>query len=382
VELKVNISAQKKKLGSKDKSNSSVWEVMSKAGDIDLSFGAFSDAVKESFFHDLYVLLDSGMDLRTSLEIVGSEHKKLKIQNIIKTVEKDVIEGMKLSDSLKKHSEFDEYECVNVRIGEETGNLKEVFWELSKYFNSKITLKKQILSIVSYPAFILTVTIGIVWFMLSVVVPMFTDVFSKLNGELPELTKTVVGISDFIRNYFGYVILGVLVIIGLFWTQKKKIWYQQMSAWFVLKIPIIGELVRKVHLNRFSLAMKMMLYSETPVLNSINLMRDMTSFYPLSIALQDVRDNLFNGKHLHEGLAQHEFFPKRYVTLVKVGEEVNQLAQMFEKLSTQLNDEIEYQTQILGRILEPVMIIFIGVFVGFILISMYLPLFELSTTIN
>ena len=149
-----------------------------------------------------------------------------------------------------------------------------------------------------------------------------------------------------------------------------------------VKIPIIGELVRKVHLNRFSLAMKMMLYSETPVLNSINLIRDMTTFYPLSIALQDVRNNLFNGKHLHEGLSQHSFFPKRYVTLIKVGEEVNQLAQMFEKLSDQLNDEIEYQTQILGRILEPVMIIFIGVFVGFILISMYLPLFELSTTIN
>lgn len=382
MELNVNIPTQKKRAVSSTKSEDSVWGKLSNIGNVDLSIGVFSDTVKESFFHDLFVLLDSGMDLRISLEIVGSEHKKVKVQNIIKTIEKDVIEGMKLSDSLSKHSQFDEYECVNVRIGEETGNLKEVFLELSKYFNSKITLRKQILSIVSYPAFILTVTLGIVWFMLSVVVPMFTDVFSKLNGELPELTKTVVGMSDFIRNYFGYVILSVLTVVGFFWTQKKKVWYHQMTAWIVLKIPIIGELVRKVHLNRFSLAMKMMLYSETPVLNSINLIRDMTTFYPLSIALQDVRNNLFNGKHLHEGLSNHDFFPKRYVTLIKVGEEVNQLAQMFEKLSDQLNDEIEYQTQILGRILEPVMIIFIGVFVGFILISMYLPLFELSTTIN
>lgn len=382
MEIKVNIANQKKKDKVADDKTSSVMDLLAKLGDYDISFNTFSDASKESFFHDLYVLIDSGMDLRNSLEIIGVEHKKANIQKVMGEIEKDVTEGLKLSDAMKKHSQFDDYECVNVRIGEETGNLKEVFLELSGYFNSKITLKKQIISIISYPSFILTVTIGIVWFMLSVVVPMFTDVFSKLNGDLPELTKTVVGMSDFIRNYFGYMILSCVTLVILMMSQRKKIWYKKMSAWLILKIPVIGELTRKVQLNRFSLAMKMMLYSETPVLSSIDLIQDMTSFYPLHVALQDVRSGLFNGQHLYEGLSKHEFFPKRYVTLIKVGEEVNQLGQMFEKLSNQLDGEIEYQTQILGRVLEPVMIIFIGVFVGFILISMYLPLFELSTTIN
>ncbi len=348
----------------------------------DYSLKIINDAQKEVFFNDLFVLMNSGLDIRTALDILEKESNKIKLKDKIRLIKENVTNGIKFSDALLKSGQFNSYVCINVQIGEESGSLLEVFSELAFYFKRKQNLRKQLISIISYPSFVLLVTVGIVWFMLSVVVPMFSDVFGQFGGELPKVTQYVISMSNFMQQYY-WVALIIFLLGGIaFSIVKNKVWFNALTSLLILNIPVFGTLVQKVQLSRFSLSMKMMLKSNIPVLTAVNLIDGMTSFHPVSMALKDLQKGLFDGKSLHYCLAQHSIFPSRFVTLIRVGEEVNQLPKMFEKIETQLTEEITYETEIMGRIIEPVMIIFIGLFVGMILISMYLPLFELSTAIN
>ena len=358
----------------------SAWDRFDTILNKDISFNSFGAKEKELFFHDLFVLYSSGLDLRSALIVLRSEKEEGKLADLIIQIEKQVIAGVKLSEAINTTGKFDTYEVISVKIGEESGNLTEVFKELSDYFKKQIALKKQFVSVVSYPLFVLTVSLGIVWFMLAAVVPMFVDVFARLNGELPSLTKWVVNLSEGVKTYGIWVVMLVIGAVIVLYSQRKTQLMRIFSAKAILALPVLGRVVHQVHLNRFSLAMKMMLSSNTPVLQAVELTHEMTSFYPLKKALGEIRESLFNGESLNASMETHSFFPKRMIVLISVGEEVNKLNQIFEKITEQLTNDIAHRTEMLGKVLEPVMIIFIGVFVGFILVAMYLPLFELSTT--
>lgn len=346
----------------------------------DISFlgNQFGNKKKERFYMDVRTLLMAGVDLKTVMELVIEEQEKEQHRKIYEGIYQNILKGKSLSESLKESGKFSEYEYFSIEIGEESNRLNEVLFELMNYYADQAALKKQITSVLSYPIFVFVITIGLVYFMMTSVVPMFADVFKQFGSELPSLTLKVIYISEnfpFFFIVFTIIVIGIVLFVR---SQKEQDWFRKSTSQVFLKIPKVGELIRVVYLARFTQAMHLLLAAKTPLVKSIELTQKMVKFYPLQVALEQVKEDIRLGKSMHEGMAKFEIFPKRMLSLIKVGEQVNQLENMLGKLSQQYNEELKYQTTIIGKIMEPLILLIIGTIVGVILVAMYMPMFNLS----
>ncbi|HBS87705.1 MAG TPA: type II secretion system F family protein [Bacteroidales bacterium] len=350
--------------------------------DIKLFPSKLNDKKKERFYTDLGILLTSGIDIKTALELIVDDQKKKEDRAMFEKVMGDVINGLSLAESILKTGKFSAYEFHSLQIGEETGRVTEVLSELAKYFNKKIKQKRQLVSAFSYPVMTLFVAIAAVVFMMNFVVPMFMDIFKRFGGELPALTKLVVDTSRAFGQNIGWITFVIIAAVILMYTQRKQIWYRKAVSTIILKTPLFGDIINKVYLARFCQSMSLLISARTPIINAIELVRKMISFYPYEIALEKMQKDIMNGMSLHESMKQFPIFDKRTISLIKVAEEVNKLDSVFERLNKQYSEEVEHRVGVMSSFLEPVMIIFVGLFVAIILVSMYLPMFKLSTTVG
>jgi Type II secretory pathway, component PulF len=349
--------------------------------DIRLGNGGLKDKKKESFYSELHILFSSGIDIRTALDIIVEEQKSEADKTLFKTIRDDVIGGEGLSEAIQKTGKFTAYEYYSLKIGEESGRIKDVMADLTLYFSKKIKQRRQISSALTYPILVVITAIVAVVFMMNFIVPMFTDVFKRFNGEMPVLTKTIISISHFFRAYSWLMAIITLVLIVSLVSVRKQTGFRDWSARIMLKLPLVGEVVQKVYLARFCQAMALLLGAKTPMLRALHLVRHMVGFYPFELALNEMQSDILHGKLLHQSMAKFSFFDARIISLVRVAEEVNQLDTIFTRLNTQYTEELEHRIGMLSSLLEPVMIIVVGLLVAVILISMYLPLFQLSTSV-
>lgn len=357
----------------------SFWEKLNS----DINFSPIlNDKAKEHFYTEFASLLDAGMDIKRSLDIIIEEQDKKGRKEAFEFIKSSIISGDNLAGAMEKSGFFSPYEYQSIRIGEESGKLRLVLTHLGKYFEEKVKLRKQLISVFTYPSFVLLITFGVLYFMLSTVVPMFQEVFQQFGKDLPWLTQQIVIVSD----NFSWIVLGVFLLIGgiffLHFTQRKEIWYREFSGKLILRIPIFGTLFRKIYLARFTQSMSLLMVSRTPLVKSMELVKDMIGFYPIELALEEAKCEILKGNSLHAGLSKFSIFDRRFVALVKIAEEINQLDNTFERITTQLNNDIEYQTKLLGTLIEPIIILLIGAIVGVIMIAMYLPMFNLSDVIQ
>jgi len=346
--------------------------------DIALFGGGFGEKKKERFFSDLRTLLTAGVDMKSALEIIIEEQEKPKDGEFFSGIYEGVIRGKSLATVLKETGKFSEYEYFSIEIGEESNRLVEVVNELIDYYTGRAALKKQIYAVLSYPLFVLFVTIGLVYFMMNNVVPMFADVYKQFGSELPPITQRIVSISN---NFPVYMLVFVLLVGTTFAfviTQRKQEWFRRSVSGIALRIPKVGQLVKMIYLARFSQSLHLLLSSKTPLVRSLELTRKMIAFYPLEVALDKIGSDVAKGKSLHEGMSAFALFPKRMISLIKVGEDVNRLEPMLQKLAKQYQEDLKHQTTIIGKLMEPMIILVIGVIVGVILVAMYLPMFNLS----
>jgi type IV pilus assembly protein PilC len=343
--------------------------------------GGFGDKAKEQFYNELHTLLSAGVDVRNSLEMMIESREKEKDLSLIIQLNKGLIQGDSLSTIMLQSGKFGTYECVSIQIGEESGRLHEILKELHHYYGKRLKLKRQLIAVLSYPLFVLVIAMGVIYFMLNQIVPMFSAVFKRFDGELPYLTQVVVNLSELIDKYMWLGIASILVMIIFIFTQKKKDWFRKWSALIQLKIPFIGKALHKVYLARFCQSMQLLIHAQTPLLKAVLLVKNMIGFYPIEEALDHMMGDIEKGQSLHASMKKFDIFDKKMIALIKAAEEVNQLDSMFQKLSKQYGDEVEHQTNVVGSILEPFIILFIALFVGIVLIAMYLPLFSLSTSI-
>ncbi len=347
--------------------------------DIQLFGGKFGNKKKERFYMDLRTLLVAGVDLKSALEIIIDEQEKTKDRAFFDEIYQSVLKGKSLSEGLKKSGKFSEYEYFSIEIGEESNRLNEVLEELMNYYADQAALRKQIMSVLSYPLFVFVITIGLVYFMMSSVVPMFADVFKQFGSELPPLTLKIIYLSENFPFFFLMFALAVGAIVLFVYTQREQEWFRKGTSGFFLRVPKVGELIRLIYLARFTQAMHLLLASKTPLVRSLDLTQRMIKFYPIQKAIEQIKIDIQKGKSMHEGMANFKIFPNRMLSLVKVGEQVNQLEVMLGKLAKQYNEELKYQTTIIGKIMEPFIILIIGTVVGVILVAMYMPMFNLST---
>lgn len=335
--------------------------------------------VRQRFYSDLHLLLNSGLDLRYALQLIWQDEAKEKTKEKLKLVSQAVVQGKSLSKALKNILDVDDFEYFSLKIGEETGRISQVLKQLADFFDSRIQQRRQIISALSYPVIVMMTAIAAVIFMLQVVVPLFQDVFERFGKELPQLTLVIISASDFVSYYAPYLLLIILLLtIGFPFIRKSRVYAIAYSN-MLWRIPIFGKIVTKMYLLQFVSSLELMLSSNTNLVRAIDLCEQMTNFHSLKEALKTVEQDLTNGISLSQSFSKSTIFDSRFITLIKVGEEVNKLPETLSKLRIQYEKDIDLFSKTVGSILEPAIILFIGFFVGTIIIAMYLPMFELST---
>lgn len=380
---KIDISRYKKKSSApasptKPASPSSIMDILNR--DISFGNGQLPDKKKEEFYLEFSTLLLSGIDIRTAFDLVLVDQKKNRETKVFTSIKEEVIKGASLSHAVQESGKFSSYEYQSIRIGEETGKLGEVLKELALYYKSKIGQRRKIISALTYPIIVLCTSLGAVFFMLKFVVPMFADVFTRFGGDLPWITAFILRLSNWIDSSFLWGVLLLTVVSIFLYSSRQKLWYRKWSSRIILRIPVAGELVRKIHLARFANTMRLLVGTNTPLLYAIQLIEQMTDFYPIQQSLRQTEQSIMRGESLHQSLAAFDFYPAKVIQLIRVGEEVNRLEFFFEKIALQLTEEVEYKTSTISTVLEPLIIIFLGLVVGLILIAMYLPMFQMSNS--
>jgi type IV pilus assembly protein PilC len=350
--------------------------------DIKLFPPRFNDKQKEAFYIELSIMISAGVDIRASLDLAESEQNNAQAKSIIKQIKENVIQGASLSEAMQKSGFFTSYEYHSIQIGEETGKLPQVLDQLATFFTKKLKQRRQFVSALSYPSVILFTSISAVTFMLYFIVPMFSDVFKRFGGELPQITQMIIDFSAFLSAYILYIAGCIALIVIILYLNRNKEWFQKYSAILISKIPLIGKIVTSLYLAQFCSSLALLVGARVPLLRSIQLVRMMINFYPIQSSLVKIEQDILQGKSLHASLSAFKVYDSRMVALIKVGEEVNQIDKFFEKLSVNYTDDVEHKTSLLSTFLEPLMIIFLGVVIGFILVAMYLPMFQLSTSIG
>ena len=342
----------------------------------------FSDKKKERFYKELSILIQSGIDFKQALEILVEQYKSKTDKNLISTIKQQVIQGKSLHEAMQSSGKFSAYEYYSVKIGEETRKLDKVLIELQKYFDRKIKMRRQLISVFTYPSFVLAVTFGVLYFMMNNVVPMFSSVFKQFGAELPPLTQKIIKLSHNFSTISGVFIFSVIAIIAFHAFNKKKEWYRRFTSRVVLKTPFFGALIRKIYMSRLCQSLSLLLSAKTPLVTSLDLTHKMIDFYPIESSLTKVKADILKGVALGDSLSKYPVYDHKFVSMIKVAEQINKLDNMFERLSEQYNEEIEHETKMIGVVLEPLIIIIIGLIVGVIMIAMYSPMFDLSKIIG
>jgi type IV pilus assembly protein PilC len=374
------VAFQLKNIDSKKKETSFDIDTILKK---EISFGSsFSNKKKENLYTELYVLLNAGLTLKDALVLIAEEQKKEKNKILINDIIFELISGKNLSEAIEEKKEFSAYEYHSLKIGEQTGTLQNVSKELGAFYKRKNEQKRIILSALSYPIVVLLTAFLAILFMLQFVVPMFADIFKQNKVELPWITKKILSASTFFQENLWYILLLIITILIVKQLIKNKKWYQKYVTLFILKTPLIGEFIRKVKIAQFTQAIALLTGAKVPLLNGIQLTKKMLGYYPLEVALQNVENDILQGKSLHQSMSSYAIFDKKMVSLIKVADQTNQNETIFKRLTEQYNQEIEHQSKMISSILEPFIILILGAIVATILIAMYLPMFKLSTVIS
>lgn len=341
-----------------------------------------NNKVKHEFYIELNSLLTAGVDVKTALELISSENSKTKFGLCLIELSENIVRGDSLSKAMENSDEFTPYEYFSIQIGEETGKVQVIIADLARYFGMRLKQRRQITSALSYPILILTVSIGAVAFMMLYMVPMFSDVFKRFGGELPKITKIVIGFSEAIKTHFWLGLVLLLILVLVFQSLKRNKNFNQLKSKFIIRIPFFGEIYSYFFLSKFCNSMALLISSKVPLLRCVELVDQMTNYYPLRASVPSIKGSLMYGKTLHESLRGTKIFNNKFLTMVKIGEEVSQLDVFFERLGTQYAADLEHKTALMNTFLEPLLVIFLGLVVGLILITMYLPMFQISTNLG
>ncbi len=335
-----------------------------------------------AFYLETGMLLGAGVDIKTALDLQVQQHRP-PLRTVLAQVRDAVVGGRGVAAALQDSGQFSAYEYHSVQIGEETGRLADILDELARYYTRQIKQRRQLVQALAYPALVLATALGAVLFMLRFIVPMFADVFARFGSELPPLTRAIVGLSAAVRAQL-LPALGALLGLGLLlrWLARRPAFRYALSR-ALLAVPVLGPLLRGVYLGRLCGSLALLTGAHVPLLHALALARQMLSFAPLARALEAVEARVLAGASLHGSLAEFgHLFDARLVALVKVGEEVNKLDYFFALLAQQYGEEVDHRSALLSTALEPVIIIFLGLVVELILVGMYLPIFQISNTIQ
>jgi len=331
------------------------------------------------FTRQFSVMIDAGLPLVQCLEILAGQQENKTFQKVLVGTRGAVEGGSTLSAAMKQYPKvFDPLYSNMVEAGETGGILDTILQRLSTYIEKNVKLKAAVKSALIYPVGVLSIAAAVITLLLWKVVPIFATLFAGLGVDLPLPTKIVIGLSHFVGSIFGLLIfVGVIAsIFGL------KIWYGTPTGRFaldtvVLKLPVLGILMRKIAVARFTRTLGTLISSGVPILEGLDITARTSGNAVVERALTKVRKSLEEGKSLTEPLKESEVFPGMVTQMIAVGEQTGAMDAMLQKIADFYEDEVDVAVKDLLTALEPIMIVFLGLVVGGVVISMYLPLFSL-----
>ncbi|HXH67994.1 MAG TPA: type II secretion system F family protein [Candidatus Limnocylindrales bacterium] len=331
------------------------------------------------FTRQFSVMIDAGLPLVQCLEILASQQENKLFQKVLTGTRSAVEGGSNLSTAMKQYPKvFDPLYSNMVEAGETGGILDTILQRLSTYIEKNVKLKAAVKSALIYPIGVLTIAAGVIILLLWKVVPIFATLFAGLGVDLPLPTKIVIGMSNFVGSIFGLLIV-VGIVAGVF---GLKVWYGTPGGRYfldslTLKLPVLGILMRKIAVARFTRTLGTLISSGVPILEGLDITAKTSGNAVVERALFQVRKALEEGKSLTDPLKESQVFPGMVTQMIAVGEQTGAMDAMLQKIADFYEDEVDAAVKDLLTALEPIMIVFLGTVVGGVVISMYLPLFTL-----
>jgi len=335
------------------------------------------------FSRQLATMLSAGVPLVQAFDIVGRGHENPSMQDLLMTIKADVEGGSPLAESLAKHPiYFDELFCNLVHAGEQAGVLETLLHKIADYKEKTESLKGKIKKALTYPTAVIIVACIVTAILLIFVVPQFEELFKGFGADLPAFTQMVVAMSRFLQSSW-YVILGVLVVTGFVLAKLK-----QRSPGFnhgidrlILKIPVIGEIMRKAAIARFARTLSTMSTAGVPLVEALQSVSGATGNIVYGNAVMQMRDEVATGHQLQLAMRQTSLFPNMVIQMVAIGEESGAIDSMLAKVADFFEEEVDNAVDSLSSLLEPMIMAFLGVVVGGLVIAMYLPIFKLGSVV-
>ncbi len=324
-------------------------------------------------------MIDAGLPLVQCLEILFSQQDNKTFKRILKNIKEDVEEGSTFADALKQHPDVFDSLFVNlVAAGEIGGILDIILNRLAAYIEKAAKLKKKVKGAMTYPIVVTVIAVMVVAVILIFVIPVFESMFADFGKALPLPTQIVVAMSEFLQNYILYLIVGFVLLMFAFRRFYKTDKGRALVDKLVLKVPVFGMLIRKVAVAKFTRTLGTMISSGVPILDSLDIVAATAGNMTIEEAIRETRRSISEGRTIAEPLADSEVFPSMVVQMISVGEATGALDTMLSKIADFYDDEVDAAVDALTAMLEPFMMVFLGITIGGLVVSMYLPIFQMA----
>jgi type IV pilus assembly protein PilC len=328
-------------------------------------------------------MIDAGLPLVQSLDILAIQHENKNFQQILKTVKDDVEAGSTFAAALGRHPKvFPELYVNLVVAGEEGGILDNILLRLSNYIEKAVSLKKKVRSALVYPTVIIAVAVLVVAILMIFVIPVFEKMFLSANQSLPLLTQVIVTMSKMMKQYIWAIVAALIILIFLLRRYHKTDSGRTAIDTVLLRLPVFGPLLRKIAIARFSRTLGTLVSSGVPILDSLNIVSKTAGNKIVEDSIQNARSSISEGETIAEPLDRSKVFPPMVIQMISVGESTGSLDTMLNKIADFYDEEVDTTVATLTSLLEPFLMIFLGGTVGTIVVAMYLPIFQMASAIG
>ena len=331
------------------------------------------------FCRQFSTMIDAGLPIIQCMDILHAQQENATFKKMLKSIKEQVESGSTLADSLKKYpKQFDDLFVNMVAAGEAGGILDTILRRLSAYMEKAAKLKSQVKGAMTYPIVTMVIAIAVVAIILVFVIPVFQEMFADMGGALPGPTLMVVAMSEFVKSKIHWIIIGVIIFIFAFRKYYKTEKGRKIVDATMLKLPIFGLLIRKVAVAKFTRTMGTMLSSGVAILEALDIVAKTSGNKTVEQAIYTVRSGIAEGRTMADPLAESGVFPAMVCQMISVGESTGALDAMLEKIADFYEEEVDQAVENLTSLIEPFMLVFLGVVIGGLVIAMYLPIFKMA----
>ncbi len=336
------------------------------------------------FTRQFATMIDAGLPLVQALDILSTQVENKTLAKSLSIIKEDVEAGSTYADALRKHPRvFSELYANMVAAGESGGILDTILNRLANYMEKAMKLKKKVKGAMIYPIVVSTIAVGVIAVIMVFVVPTFAKMFATFGGKLPAPTQLVMSISHFVAGIGGLIVLIALIAAGVAFVQTRRTEKgRAVTDAFFLKLPIFGILLRKVAVAKFTRTLGTLVSSGVPILDGLEITAKTAGNKVIEYAVMDIRQAVSEGKTIAEPLMKSGVFPPMVNHMISVGESTGALDAMLSKIADFYDDEVDAAVSNLTAMMEPMLMVFLGGAVGFIVIAMYLPIFKLITLVK